>query len=335
MDNKVYEKITKFIKNYYKFLIEIALLAFLFTFELDYEIYTYGKPMEISKRIEVENAYSSEGDFYLTYVEGRPGYIPFILLSYVLPSWDLVSLDESRIENESSEEILKRGKIDLETVNDYAIKNAFDEANIDYKESNLNVIVYYVFENADTNLKVGDIITSADGKIVNNTDELINYIDSKNEGDKVFFEVMREGKSINAYGTVQIVDNQKIIGLYLVPSVDIEPSIEVVFNYKSNESGPSGGLMSALEIYNQLTKEDITKGRKIAGTGTITYDGKVGEIGGVKYKLMGAVKNRSDIFIVPSGDNFEEAKRLVKDNNYDIELIEAINFKQVLEELEK
>ena len=63
-------------------------------------------------------------------------------------------------------------------------------------------------------------------------------------------------------------------------------------------------------------------------------DGNVGEIAGVKYKIMGAVKNKADVFIVPA-DNYEEAKQIVNKYNYKIKLIEAKNFNQVLEDLEK
>ena len=45
----------------------------------------------------------------------------------------------------------------------------------------------------------------------------------------------------------------------------------------------------ALMIYNALTEQDLTNGKKIVGTGTIERDGSVGVIGGVKYKIMGAV----------------------------------------------
>ena len=55
--------------------------------------------------------------------------------------------------------------------------------------------------------------------------------------------------------------------------------------------------MLALQIYNKLTKKDITKGRNIVGTGTIDKDGRVGDIGGIKYKLRGAVKKRANILI--------------------------------------
>ena len=91
----------------------------------------------------------------------------------------------------------------------------------------------------------------------------------------------------------------------------------------------------SLEIYSQLINKDITRGRKIVGTGTISEDGEVGEIDGVKYKLRGAVKNKAQIFIAPSGNNYKEAVKEKKKNNYKIKIIEAKNFKQVLEELAK
>ena len=70
-----------------------------------------------------------------------------------------------------------------------------------------------------------------------------------------------------------------------------------------------------MEIYNQITDNDITNGLKIMGTGTISKDGKVGEIGGVKYKLLGAVKNKADVFICPK-ENYEEAKKVRDERNY-------------------
>ena len=52
--------------------------------------------------------------------------------------------------------------------------------------------------------------------------------------------------------------------------------------------GPSGGLMFALGVYNAVTEVDVTGGRKVAGTGSITPDGKVGAVGGVRYKVRAA-----------------------------------------------
>ena len=89
--------------------------------------------------------------------------------------------------------------------------------------------------------------------------------------------------------------------------------------------------MLSLEIYNQLIVDDITHGYKIAGTGTIDEDGKIGTIGGVKYKLKGAEEDKAKVFFVPSG-NYDEAIKEKGNHNYKIEVVkvetidDAINY---------
>lgn len=92
--------------------------------------------------------------------------------------------------------------------------------------------------------------------------------------------------------------------------------------------------MTALSIYNMLTEEDLTKGHTIVGTGTIELDGTVGSIGGVKYKLAGAVKKKAEIFLVPAGENYEEALELQKKEQYDIQIIPIGHIDDALEYLE-
>ena len=74
----------------------------------------------------------------------------------------------------------------------------------------------------------------------------------------------------------------------------------------TNVGGPSGGLLQTLALYNSLIEEDITKGYKIAGTGTIEPDGTVGIIGGIQQKIYTAYDDDIEIFLCPEG-NYEEA----------------------------
>ena len=108
--------------------------------------------------------------------------------------------------------------------------------------------------------------------------------------------------------------------------------LERVKIFKENESGSSRGLICALEIYNKITESDLTKGKVIAGTGSIDENGKVGAISGVKYKLKGAVSNKADVFIVPT-KNYEEALKIKEENNYNITIIEADNLHNVIDKL--
>ncbi len=93
--------------------------------------------------------------------------------------------------------------------------------------------------------------------------------------------------------------------------------------------------MMALTTYSYLTNEDLTKGRTVVGTGTIDIDGNVGSIGGVKYKLIGAVKKKADIFLVPNGENYEEAIKIKKEKNYNIKIVGISNIKEAINELKK
>ncbi len=90
----------------------------------------------------------------------------------------------------------------------------------------------------------------------------------------------------------------------------------------------------SLSIYNQLVEEDITGGKKIVGTGTIDIEGNVGEIGGVKYKLIGAVKNDAEIFMCPE-ENYEEAVSVAEDKGYDITIVSVAMFEEAIKKLDE
>ena len=106
------------------------------------------------------------------------------------------------------------------------------------------------------------------------------------------------------------------------------------WDFKNGEGGSSGGLILTIGIYQEITGIDLLKGRNIAGTGTIVISGNVGEIDGIKYKIAGAVKNKMDVVLV-SPYNYQEAKKVVEENNYDIELVQVSTFKEAIDYLTK
>ena len=120
--------------------------------------------------------------------------------------------------------------------------------------------------------------------------------------------------------------------LQVVNKYETNPKVEM--NFKRDESGPSAGLITTLAIYDKLTKSDLTKQLKIAGTGTIEIDGSIGEIGGVKYKLLGAEAGNADIFLVPSGNNYKECVKIKKEKKLKIKLIEVSTIDEAIEKLE-
>ncbi|MHC0433969.1 S16 family serine protease [Streptomyces sp. O3] len=70
--------------------------------------------------------------------------------------------------------------------------------------------------------------------------------------------------------------------------------------------GPSAGLLFALGIVEKLDGDgsggDLTGGRTIAGTGTISADGEVGTVGGVSLKTQAARRDGATVFLVPQAE---------------------------------
>ncbi|ACL69774.1 YlbL family protein [Halothermothrix orenii] len=179
-------------------------------------------------------------------------------------------------------------------------------------------------------LKKGDIIVGIDGKEVSFATDAVKLIRKHNIGEEVKLKVLR-GKEVMHFRvkTVELKNSpgKASIGV-LITTRDLSYYFpkKVIFNTK-NIVGPSAGAMFTLEIYNQLIPEDITKGRRIAGTGTISLDGHIGKIDGVTQKVMAAERAGADLFLSPA-KNYSEAKKaarrikVVKVNNID----EAIRY---------
>jgi PDZ domain-containing protein len=71
--------------------------------------------------------------------------------------------------------------------------------------------------------------------------------------------------------------------------------------------GSSAGLMFSLGIYQGITETDLTGGHRVAGTGTLTIEGKVGGVSGVRMKVFGAEAAGAELFLVPT-ENLAEAQ---------------------------
>lgn len=81
--------------------------------------------------------------------------------------------------------------------------------------------------------------------------------------------------------------------------------VKVALNL-ADVGGPSAGLLFSLGIVDKLDGDgsggDLTGGRNIAGTGTITADGTVGAVGGVALKTQAARRDGASVFLVPKAE---------------------------------
>ena len=334
MFDKLYEKIKRFIKENYKEIIFLAILLFLVNYKLNYSIMVSGGTININDRVKIDNETISKGSFNLSYVTELNGTIPTVLLSYVIPSWTKVDLNDYKTSTkETAEDIEMRSKVYLEHSIQSAVKVAYDKANKSFNYDDYKFYVVDVDEKAETGLKVGDILLKVNGKVINTMNEYRNEVQTHNYGDTLNLVVERGQTEKKVDVKVKNIDGQKLTGITILELYDYYTDPKIDIEFKKSESGPSGGLMLALSIYDKLTNYDLTNGLKIVGTGTIDFDGNVGEIDGIEYKLKGAVKSKADVFIAPTGKNYQDAVKLKKKKNYKIKIIEAKTFDQVLEEL--
>lgn len=322
-------KIKNFIKENYKFILLLITILLLSTIKIPYYIMTTGGTIDITDRVEMKDYKKEEGSLNMLYVSEYDA-TPLSYLFAKIKGDEINSNKDRQISDESIKDINKRNKIMRDNSLDTAVIVAYNNAN---KEINItskrNIVMATTIDN---NFEVGDIILEVNGiecEDVNTVKEIIN---SKEENDIIKFKIIRDDKEIEIENKVVIEDNKKVLGVIITTDYEYEINPNINIKFKSSETGSSGGLMLALTIYNAITDEDLIKGRNIAGTGTISIDGAVGEIDGIKYKIMGAYKDNMDIVFVPSA-NYEDAISIKDKYNYNMEIIKVDTFNEALEYL--
>ena len=222
----------------------------------------------------------------------------------------------------------------MEEAQDNATIAAYKLTSHELEITKYHNIVTYITDEAKTTLKEYDEIVAINDKMVSSLENMKEIVNSYQEGDTLDIKVLRNNKEVMTTAKIYQTDDGLKVGVTIVTDVDFKTKPEIEIESKNSESGPSGGLMTALAIYNKLTKEDITKGKKIAGTGTIDALGNVGEIGGVKYKVLGAIDDDMDVFICPK-ENYEEAVKTLNSTDDDLIIIKANTLNDAINELQK
>lgn len=325
-------KFKKFIKENYKIILLMILIILFFNIKLPYYILAPGGTINITNRVVMEDYKKEEnGSINMLYVSEYDG-TPASLLMAKIKNYDIESNKERQISNETIKEINKRNKIMRDNSLDIATMVAYTEAGkkIDIKNRK-NVVVATTIDNG---LEIGDEIITVDNVKCEEVADIKKQINRKEENDIITFKILRENKEKEIKSKVLLEGTNKIVGAVIITEYDYEINPQIDIKFKNSESGASGGLMLALTIYNAITEDDIIKGRTIAGTGTISLDGTVGEIDGIKYKIMGAAKNKVDIVFVPSA-NYEEAIMTKNKYKYNLEIVRVDTFKEAIEYLKK
>ena len=326
-------KIKNILKKNIRFIVIYVIILILLLIEFPYYVEAPGGIIDISKRINIENSYKSEGSLNLSYVSEYKATIITLVISLFNKDYKVLKINDVVPDNVNNNDYEFIDKLRLKEAYSNAIFLAYQKAGKDVKIKNEEIYVGSIFDEAKTTLEVGDQIIEVNDIKVNSKEEIDSIISKNKIGDEIKIKIIRNGKEEIKNATLIEYVDKPIIGIIVSRIRELETNPQIYFKYKDRESGSSGGLMLALSIYNNLVKEDITKGRTIVGTGTIDEYGNVGSIGGVEYKLKGAVKAKADIFLVPNGENYEEVIKIKKEKGYKIKIKGVSTFDEALEYL--
>jgi PDZ domain-containing protein len=280
-----------------------------------------GKPV-IS--ITGRDTYPAEGNLNLTtvYVDGGPNGPVSIFEAF--SAW----LDGSKAvypqelifpTGLTKEQSQQESAVAMTTSQENAVASALKELNIPFAQK-LEVADLSEGSASQGKLEPGDVFTSINGKPITGLAVVQEEL-AAGAGKPAVVVVERKGKSITETVTPARSDSGRfILGVLLkyrfTFPFDVKISLEKV-------GGPSAGLMFALGIIDTLTPGDLTGGKHVAGTGTISPDGVVGPIGGVAVKMHGARADGATMFLAPAANcsevsgNVPEGLQVVKVENLD------------------
>ncbi|HHW69066.1 MAG TPA: hypothetical protein GX747_01840 [Tenericutes bacterium] len=332
MINKIYDKTKKNLKENMKKIIFYIIVLLILTYKLPFYINAPGGLINIDDKITLESKTKSKGTYNFAYVSEIRATIPTYIISLFNKDWDIERFENKTYNKETLEQLKYREKILLEESKNTATICAYNKANKEYDIVNNKLIVTYVLEDAETDLVQKDEIIRIDDVIIEKSTDVQQYINSLDKETKISIEVLNDGKNYERYAYIKSDNERNYIGILLTELMDITTNPKVDIKFSSSESGPSGGLMMSLAIYDYLIEDDLTDGLTIVGTGTIDENCNVGEIGGIEYKLKGAASKGVDLFLVPNGKNYNDAIKIAKDKKYNIKIVpvnnldEAINY---------
>lgn len=312
-------------------------------YKLPYYVTRPGTAQVLDEIIEVEDGTDEKGDFMLTTVRMGEANVFSYLMTKMNKYYTLEPIEDVRLENETDEEYQVRQLYYMENSQENALQVAFQKAGKDIDITLNGIYILGVEDNtpADGILKPGDRIIAIDEKKFDSITEFTNYIRGKKVGDKILVTFLRDKIKLEKKISIAKLKetNKPGIGITLVEDKEVRTNPKVKIN-TDQIGGPSAGLMFSLEIYNQLVKEDITKGYRIAGTGTISSDGTVGPIGGIEQKIIAADREGAEIFFAPNENgkkdsNYVMAKKTAQDINSKMKIVPVDTFDNALNYLKK
>ena len=305
-------------------LLKIILITYTFAIfpfgfvKSDYYFMSPGPPYQWNIEIENVQTYEYEGNLYqLTVRRDEANYFVYAW-ARLNSQIDLYPREVILPDGVTPQELSEISIQNMMTSENVAIAVALDSLNYDIQSEGDGVLVVGLLDDSPVKDKLikNDLIVSINNELVKSVSEFISMLRTYEIGDIVNIGLIRNEQELNI--ETKLIEHVEYENEPMVGFLASTPNQQFIFPFEvdiktGNVGGPSAGMMMALNVYNLLTEDDITNGKKIAGTGTIEIDGSIGPVGGVKQKVIAAKRANAGLIHVPTA-NYEEASVFADDN---------------------
>ncbi|NIK75668.1 PDZ domain-containing protein [Paenibacillus castaneae] len=312
-----------------------------------YVLYEPGLAVPVKPMVKIEKGDSlGQGDFLLTAVKlTEPNF-----LRAIQSMWDSevdLHLKRDVFRGYSKGQYAERLNVIMQGSQNNAIEAAYKYAGLSYGIEAQGIVITDV--NASDNImtfsfKAGDkLLGIVGGEQFDSMEQVFDILRSKTEEEKVSIALERGGNRVivkippvkhnSSLSNEQWLNMLGIAGLTELRSLEPADSRDRLSISAGDIGGPSAGLVFALQALDLLTAGDLSGGHRIAATGTISVDGGVGAIGGIKQKIVIASKQGAQLFLAPA-DNYKEAAAKAKSIKSTMKVVSVSTLKEAVERIE-
>ncbi|RFD26738.1 PDZ domain-containing protein [Mycobacterium uberis] len=178
-------------------------------------------------------------------------------------------------------------------------------------------------------LESGDALDAVNGSPVANVEQFTGLLKKTKPGEVVTIDFRRKNEPPGVAQITLGASKDRNYGFMGIAVLDAPWAPFVVDFNLANVGGPSAGLMFSLAVVDKLTTGDLVGSTFVAGTGTISIDGKVGPIGGVAHKMVAARAAGATVFLVPAKNCYEA----ISDNRTGLRLVKVESLTQAVDAL--
>jgi PDZ domain-containing protein len=310
-----------------------------FNFRLPYYAMAPGSAREVGPLIEADDEttiHDADGEVLLLTISLQQVHPIEAFVGWIRNDVDILPKDQVLPPETSDREYRQLNYQVMDESKQNAIVVALRRLGYEVKEKGEGALVEKVLPQfpAQGRLQPGDVIKAIDGRPIALVSDATAIISAHQPGDVLTVDVVQPDGSEPRQLTVPVAADPEqggrtVLGVFLR---SFRRDFDVPFDVRiesGNIGGPSAGLAFTLGVIDSLTPGELTGGNKVAATGTIEIDGRIGDVGGVAQKTSVVNSSGVDVFLVPAGE-YEVAK---KHAAKDVTVIKVTTLQEALDAL--